>query len=132
MGGKYWESLERRRLSLGISFPVLAERTGVSVPTLKRIFSGTANNPTLHSLQSIVSELGVELRIAETTEVISIRPVEVMRESAAREKAVRLVRLVQGTSALESQSVEANAVNAMVTRTVHELLAGSNRKLWAS
>ena len=55
-----------------------------------------------------------------------------VRENAAREKAQRLVKLVQGTSALESQSVEPEVVQEMVARTVHELLAGPNRNLWAS
>jgi len=131
MGGSYWESLEQRRSDLGISFPALSERTGVSMPTLKRLFSGTARNPTLHSLQSVARELGVELRIGETIEWVPLRPSEEIRENAAREKAERLVRLVQGTSAFESQSVEPDVVRAMVARTIHELLAGSDRKLWA-
>ena len=132
MNGNYWKSLERRRSDLGISFPALSERTGISVTTLKRIFSGTAKNPTLHSLQALARVLGVELRINGSMTVVSKRSVAEMREIAANEKAEQLVKLVQGTSALESQSVGPEVVRTMVAQTVRELLAGPNRKLWAS
>jgi len=132
MNGTYWKSLEQRREDLGIEYPALSERSGVSVPTLKRLFSGKAENPTLHSLQAVCVVLGVELRINGTVEVLPKQSTEEVRESVAREKAEQLVSLVQGTSALESQAVGLDTVHDMVSQTVHKLLAGPNRRLWAA
>jgi transcriptional regulator with XRE-family HTH domain len=127
---EYWELLEQRRVELGIEFPALASRSGLSVPSLKRLLSGRAN-PTVKSLGAVASVLGVEVRIADSIEVVpTLSPGEV-RQQAATEKAERLVRLVQGTSALESQAVEPSVVRDMVAQTVHELLAGPKRRLWA-
>ena len=40
--------------------------------------------------------------------------------------------MVQATSALEGQAVGEQAYQAMVERTYHELLAGSNHRLWSN
>jgi hypothetical protein len=48
----------------------------------------------------------------------------------ARAKAEEVARLVQGTSALESQAVDADAYRRLVERSYHELMAGSRRRLW--
>jgi len=131
MKGNYWESLEQRRKELGVSYTALSERSGVSTPTLKRLFSGKSENPTLHSLQAVCGVLGVELRIGVTIEVLCKKSSEQIREAVATEKAKQIVKLVQGTSALESQAVGQRAVRAMVSRTVHELLAGPKGRLWS-
>ena len=39
--------------------------------------------------------------------------------------------MVQGTSALEGQAVTHADYQAMVESTYHELLAGSNHRLWS-
>jgi hypothetical protein len=54
-----------------------------------------------------------------------------VREQQAWKKARKLVGMVQGTSALEGQAVSEAAYQAMVERTYHELLAGSNHRLWS-
>jgi hypothetical protein len=51
-------------------------------------------------------------------------------ERQARTKAEAIVRMVQGTSALESQAVDSDTYRQMVSQTVHELMAGPRRKLW--
>ncbi len=131
MNSIYWQTLDQRREELGIGYPALSERSGVSMPTLKRIISGKAENPTIQNLQAVCRVLGLQLIIDDTIKAKSKRSVEELRESVAKEKAEQIVRLVQGTSALESQAVGLTAVRDMVSRTVHELLAGSSRKLWA-
>ncbi len=55
---------------------------------------------------------------------------DLKREQAER-KARKLVSLVQGTSGLEGQAVDGQTLESMVERTTHELLAGSNRRLWS-
>ena len=56
---------------------------------------------------------------------------EKFREEHARAKAKHLVALVQGTSGLEGQAVDAQTCSRMVNQTVHELLASKGRKLWS-
>ncbi len=132
MVGNSLKNLESRRRGLRISRAALAERTGLSVPTLNRILDGEGN-PTLETLVALSSALGVEFRITnqivEFKELCSARE---FRKSVAEQKALRLVKLVQGTSALESQAVDKAEENEMVERTVHDLLAGPSRRLWAS
>jgi transcriptional regulator with XRE-family HTH domain len=131
MSGKYWESLSRRRKALRMSFPALSDRTGVSVPALKQIFSGHRDNPTLQTIQAIATALGVEIRINEQLEIVDQSTAFDFRKRAAEEKAERLVRLVQGTSALESQAVDPTDLRAMVKQTVYDLMAGPSKRIWA-
>jgi len=42
------------------------------------------------------------------------------------------VKMVQGTSALESQGVDEQHLQRMIQRTVRDLLNGPRRKLWAT
>lgn len=130
MSTEFFHSLEARRRSLGISFPALAERSGISMPTLKRIFAGEVS-PTVEKLQAMAAVLGVEFRVNGAIEVIPSKSVEQVRRAVAEEKAEWLVRLVQGTSALEGQAVDQGTVHEMIELTVLELLSGPNRKLWA-
>ena len=51
-------------------------------------------------------------------------------ERQAETKAEVIVRMVQGTSALESQAVDSDTCRQMVSQTVHELMAGPRRRLW--
>ena len=132
MSLNYWQDLERRREGLGIEFPALSSRAGVSQSTLKRLLSGKLENPTIHSLQAVCVALGVELHINGTIKVFENDSAQQYREKQAQEKAEQLVRLVQGTSALESQAVGPDVVRDMVSQTVHKLLAGSDRRLWAA
>jgi hypothetical protein len=51
-------------------------------------------------------------------------------ERQAEAKARVIVRMVQGTSALESQGADSDTYQQMVRQTVHELMAGPRRRLW--
>lgn len=115
-----------------MSFAALSERTGVSVQTLKRILSGHADNPTLRSIQSIATALGVEIRIHGQIEVIEQFSAHDFRERAAEKKAEKIVRLVQGNSALEAQAVGPSSLRDMMRQTVHDLMTGPSKRLWSS
>lgn len=54
------------------------------------------------------------------------------RKQAAREKAVRIAKMVQGTSALEAQAVSSDQYERLIDRSYHELLSGSPRRLWSA
>ncbi len=118
------EELAARRRALGMSFPQLAERSGVSEPTVKRILGGHAGSASYAGVAAIAEAMGMPLRSDP------INPDE-FRERAALEKAERLARLVQGTSALEAQGVPPAEFRRLVARSVHELLAGPPRRLWS-
>lgn len=127
-----FKSLESRRRTLRISRAALAARTGLSVPTLNRILAGEGN-PTLETLTALSSALGVEFRITnQIVELTELCSANEFRKLMAEQKALRLVRMVQGTAALEAQAVGQAQEKEMVERTVHELLAGPARRLWAS
>lgn len=116
-------NLQKNRL--GISYRALASKVGATELTLKKILSG--KNPTAHfkHVVSLANALGVEL-------VPEVRmDAEKMREMQAEKKAKEIVAMVQGTSILEDQALEDEEISRLVKQTIHELLAGSSRKLWA-
>ena len=118
------EELAARRRALGMSFPQLAERSGASEPTVKRILGGHGGSASYASVAAVAEALGMPLR----SEPIDA---DEFREQVALEKAERLARMVQGTSALEAQAVPPAEFRKLVARSVHELLAGPPRRLWS-
>lgn len=119
------EYLERRRRELGISRPVLAQRSGVSLPTVTRILTGDLNHTSVANVRTVAAALGVELAVEATTDSHELR------EREALAKATKIVRLVQGSSGLEAQAVDPVAYQRMINQTTHELMAGSRRRIWA-
>lgn len=116
--------LERRRKALKISRRLLAQRSGVSLPTINRILGGGWEHATFVNLKSVARALGMDF------EIKNIIDEQDFAEQQAKTKAEIIARMVQGTSALESQAVDDETRNQMVRQTVHELMAGSWRKLW--
>ena len=116
--------LNRRRRELGMSYDVLARLSQVSKPTVVRILSGTHPQASFSNVEAIARALGL---------AISFRPItsaSELRERQARKKARALVSMVQATSGLEAQAIDAKRVQSMTRHTVHDLLAGSSRRLW--
>jgi transcriptional regulator with XRE-family HTH domain len=120
-----FEKLETRRRELGISQAALADRCGVSLPTVHRILSGNGSTASLENVLAIAQFLGMDL------EAVPRLDAETILEQQARRKAEKLVRMVQATSALEAQGVSARHIGQMTNKTVQELLEGSRRRLWA-
>lgn len=120
-----FEKLENRRRELGLSQSALAERSGVSLPTVQRILSGHSPAASFENTLAIAQVLGMQL------DAVPVIPTHKVLKAQARKKAERLVRMVQGTSALEAQAVSARHIAQMIKKTVQELLAGSRRRLWA-
>jgi transcriptional regulator with XRE-family HTH domain len=117
--------LDRRRRELGLSYELLAQRCGLSRPTVYRILSGHHGAASFASVAAIAESLGLEIRFHSKVDPRTLR-----RDQAQR-KAKQLVALVQGTSGLEGQAVDRRAIEAMVERTTDELLAGSKQRLWS-
>lgn len=119
------ELLDRRRRQLGMSRAVLAERAGVSQATVNRILGDGLGNATLRNVQAVAEALGLEFALSEAASA------EDLQERQAKAKARRLVKLVQGSAALEGQGVDPDTSRQMIRQTTHELMAGSKRRLWA-
>ncbi len=118
------ERLQTRRKMLGIGFQSLASRSGVSIPTVKRIFGGQIAAASFGNIAAIAEALGLSFELGESS-------VDALCRQQARKKAMQVARLVQGTSALESQAVGKDTYKRMVEKSFREILAGPKRKLWA-
>jgi transcriptional regulator with XRE-family HTH domain len=127
---RVFAQLDRRRARLGMSKADLARRAGVSLPTVHRLLSGRDRRARIDIVAATAAALGVEVRLCETPYVHESTEVSAFREAQARAKAKRLVRLVQGTMALEAEAVGTDVLEDMEERNVHALLAGSGRRLW--
>lgn len=116
--------LDARRQKLGMSYAALARKSGVSMTTVVRILSGRYQKPSLDSVLVIADILGMEVSFREHTNIAELQ------EQQAKHQARRLIGVLQGTSALEAQALDKPELEQMTRRTVHELLAGSKRRLW--
>ena len=118
------ERLQTRRKMLGIGFQSLASRSGVSIPTVKRLFGGQIAAASFGNIAAIAEALGLSFELGESS-------VDALCRQQARKKAMQVARLVQGTSALESQAVGKDTYKRIVEKSFREILAGPKRKLWA-
>ncbi|HEX4415333.1 MAG TPA: helix-turn-helix transcriptional regulator [Lacipirellulaceae bacterium] len=124
MAADILEILRKRRKELDLSFALLAERSGVAIATLKRMFND-GEGASLQNVCVVAQAMGVSINGQPTDASADFL------EKAAMEKARKLVSMVQATSALESQAVAQGAIAAMIKQTVHELMAGPTRRIWA-
>jgi transcriptional regulator with XRE-family HTH domain len=117
--------MERRRKSLGMSRQILAKRSGVSVPTVNRVLGDGWENTSYANLKAIATALGMEFELRNTVNE------QIFAEQQAEAKARTIARMVQGTSALEAQAVNPETYMQIISQTMHELMAGSRRRLWS-
>ena len=117
-----FERLCQRRHELGIPLNVISHKAGVSTSTVKRVLAGEMA-ASFSTVARIADVLGVDLQI-------KARSVDQMLVSQARAEAKRLVKMVQGTSALEAQAVDKKALRRMEAGTLHDLLNGPRSKIW--
>lgn len=116
--------LVSRVADLGITRAALAARSGVSIATVNRVLGGRLGEAAFAHVAAIAAAVGLSL------DMTGEDAAEFCRRQARR-RAEEMARLVQGTSALEAQAVDAAAYERLVEQTYHELLAGSRRRLWA-
>jgi transcriptional regulator with XRE-family HTH domain len=118
--------LEARRKELGMTVEFVARRSGVSRSTVERILSGSYGAASFDTVQAIAEVVGAVVVVQDAADP------DDMLQRQAELKAAEIVRLVQGTSALEGQGVDEATYRSLLRQTVHRLLAGSRRALWAS
>ena len=116
--------LNSRRMELGMSFHALAKRSGISLVAVQRILSGKHAAASFESVVAISEALGLNLCFAAQSTA------HTFAEARAREKAEQLVRMVQGSSALEGHSLDAEKRSELVDKALRALMHGSRRKLW--
>jgi len=87
--------------------------------------SGSDPHAGFANVVAIAEVLGIEVKFTSKANV------EELRERQARQKAQRLVGMLQGTMGLEGQAVDSGTLGEMLQQTMHELLAGPKRKLWS-
>ncbi len=121
-----FQLLDERRRQLGMTYAVVAARSDVSTATVQRVLRGREHDASISTVLAIAGALGLGLNLRSESDVAALR------EQQARRKAEHLVGLVQGTSALEGQGLDAETRERMVQQTIHELLAGSKLNLWAA
>jgi transcriptional regulator with XRE-family HTH domain len=123
-GKSQFQALEIRRKKLGMTKRILAQRSGVSLPTVQRLLSGQEQNPSFANVRAIAMALGMELKFGEAQDAYEFK------KSQAANKAQRIVRMVQATMALEAQGVDSKTIRQMIDRTTCELLSREGRRLW--
>ena len=121
----FGRALNSRRRELEMTFAALAERSGLSLPTVQRILAGK-QEPNSGHLRSLAEAMGMELML-----VPKVRPAQ-MKLAQARANARRLVAMTQANAALEAQAVGQKMRQELVDRTVQELLAKPRQLLWSS
>ncbi len=80
------------------------------------------------TLEAIAKALGVVVRLGDDS-IEERQSAEEFRWRHARRKAKKLVGMVQGTMALESQAVGKDHLKHLLRVTTNDLIS-SNRKLW--
>ncbi len=58
---EWFEALKRMKKESGLTATEISNRTGIPLPTLEKIFSGTTKSPKLNTLQTLVHFFGYTL-----------------------------------------------------------------------
>lgn len=122
-------ALDARRVALGMTIDVVARLSGVSASTVERVLSGRYRAASFDAVERIAAALGAQIRIEPLADVAAMRLAQAERKArqvAASEAPDTSLPADETTSPLHADLQE-----ALMQRTIHQLLAGSNRKLWA-
>jgi hypothetical protein len=106
-----------------MSHRILARRAGLSLRTVQRGLSGEGAVRS-DSLLAMAEALGARVG------VVRAKPTAAMREEQAGAKAEEIVRVTQGSSALEGLAVGEGARKLVRQKIKAKLLAGSGLRLW--
>jgi len=120
------DALEKQRQELRMTLPVVAERAGLSRATVCRILQKKQASSSLENVLAIARVLGAELdlKLQEPAKVV---------EEEIQARARRIVRMVQGTMALEAQGITDQAhLDQLVEVAATEIRARPRKQLWLS
>ena len=119
------EQIIARKEQLGITIENLAKLSGVGVRTINRLLKN--EDVKLSTIEAVTNLLGLDFA---GNEQISLKDLEKQR---AKEKALYLASIVQGTSALEMQGLEDDGIKKIVSMYENEFLHGNYKDtLWVA
>jgi len=114
-----------RKKEIGITVENLAHLSGVGVRTINRLLKN--EDVKLSTIEKVTNLLGLDFA---GNEVMSL---EELKKQRAKQKALFLTSLVQGTSALEMQGLDNESINKIIASYEKEFLEGSYKDtLWVA
>ncbi len=114
-----------RKEQVNITIGNLAILSGVSVRTINRLLQN--EDVKLSTIEAVTNLLGLDFA---GNEQISLSE---LRQQRAKQKALFLASIVQGTSALEMQGLENDRLNMIIESYEKEFLSGSYQDtLWVA
>ena len=117
--------IEARRKKLNITIVNLSKLSGLGTRTVNRFLAG--EDVKLSTVEQITNLLGLDFA---GNEMLTLKELQKKR---AKEKALFMVSLVQGTSSLEMQGLEKNSIDTMLKNMEKEFLIGNYRdRLWVA
>jgi len=119
------KKIQKRKAELHITIENLAILSGISVRTINRLLKGY--DVKLSTVEAVTNFLGIDFA---GNEQISL---ENLQKRRAKEKALYLASLVQGTSALEMQGLDKESLNNIISMYEKEFLNGAySNTLWVA
>ena len=114
-----------RKKELNITVENFAKLSGVGVRTINRLLKN--EDVKLSTIESVTNFLGLDFAGNESI------PLKELKKQRAKEKALFLASIVQGTSALEMQGLEDDSLNSIIANYENEFLNGSYQDtLWVA
>lgn len=117
--------IQQRKNELHITIENLAKISNIGIRTLNRFFAG--DDVKLSTIEKITNLLGLDFAGNE------IVPLDKLNAQRAKEKALFMASLVQGTSALEKQGLNQNSLEKIIYKFEQEFLTGQyQNRLWVA
>ena len=114
-----------RKEQLNITIENLAKLSGLGVRTVNRVLRN--KDVKLSTIESIINVLGIDFA---GNEIVSL---EELKKQRAKQKAIFMASLVQGTSALEMQGLDEDNINNIISMYEQEFLNGNYQDtLWVA
>lgn len=121
---KWLTSLDKQRRALKMPLHILAELAQLSRATVCRILKEKRASSSLENVLAIARVLGAEVKL-------HIQDPEKLVEHQVQKRAKRIVRMVQGTMALEGQGItDPNHLDQLVETAAKEIRAKPRKQLW--
>jgi transcriptional regulator with XRE-family HTH domain len=114
-----------RKKELNITVENFAKLSGVGVRTINRLLKN--EDVKLSTIESVTNFLGLDFAGNESI------PLKELKKQRAKEKALFLASIIQGTSALEMQGLDDDSLNSIIANYENEFLNGSYQDtLWVA
>lgn len=127
-------SMKKINPSLKYKIKRRLNEVGIELANLNRIAEITKRD----GIRLLKSDFTTKESIDKTTKLLGLnsfgretKTIRQLNKDRARSKAIRIVSMVQDTSSLEEQGLEAMTIKRMIVRTEKEFLKGPyNSRLW--